>query len=118
MSLATARNIGIILLIAAIVVIVPGGGTGASVVIQAISLAFLAALGWVASGMYRQNRTRLYALGDARRAVLYAALAVATLTLTATSRLWSTSAGSVAWLVLLGGAAYAVFAVVWSARKY
>jgi hypothetical protein len=118
MSLATARNIGIILVIAAIVVVVPGGGTGASVVIQAISLAFLAALGWVASLMYRQNRTTLYALGDARRAVLYAALVVATLTLTATSRLWSTSAGSVAWLVLLGGAAYAVFAVVWSARKY
>ena len=83
MSLATARNIGIILVIAAIVVIVPGGGTGASVLIQAISLAFLAALGWVASLMYRQNRTTLYGLGDARRAVLYAALVVATLLLAA-----------------------------------
>jgi drug/metabolite transporter (DMT)-like permease len=118
MSLSTARNILIILVIAALVVILPGGGTGASVVIQAISLAFLACLGWVASIMYRQNRTTLYALGDGRRAVLYAALAVATLTLTATPRLWSSSGGSVAWLVLMGACAYAVFAVVWSARKY
>ena len=118
MSLATGRNILIILVIAALVVVVPGGGTGASVVIQAVSLLFLACLGWIASIMYRQNRTTLYSLGDGRRAVLYGALAVATLTLTATSRLWSTSGGSVAWLVLMGASAYAVFAVVWSARKY
>jgi hypothetical protein len=118
MSPSTARNILIILVIAAIVVVVPGGGTGASVVIQAISLAFLACIGWIASIMYRQNRTALYGLGDRRRAILYAALAVATLTLTATPRLWSTSGGSVAWLVLIGACAYAVFATVWSARKY
>jgi len=73
---------------------------------------------WIASVTYRQRRAELYSLGDARRAALYAAAAVATLTLTATSRLWHTSAGSVAWLVLLGGAAYTAFAVLWAARKY
>jgi hypothetical protein len=118
MSRTTARNILIIVVIAALVVAVPGGGTGATVVIQAVSLLFLACLGWIAMIMYRQYRTTLYSLGDRRRAMLYGALAVATLTLTATSRLWSTSAGSVAWLVLMGAAAYAAFAVVWSARKY
>jgi hypothetical protein len=118
MSRTTARNILIIVVIAALVVIVPGGGTGATVVIQAVSLLFLASMGWIASIMYREHRTTLYSLGDGRRAVLYGAVAVATLTLTGTSRLWATSAGSVAWLLLLGAAAYAVFAVVWSARKY
>jgi hypothetical protein len=118
MSLSTARNIGIILAIAALIVVVPGGGTGASVVVQVISLTFLACLGWVASIMYRQYRTELYSLGDGRRAVLDGAVGVATLPLTATSRLWSTSGGSVAWLLLLGASAYAVFSVVWSARKY
>ena len=39
-------------------------------------------------------------------------------TLTGTSRLWASSAGSVAWLLLMGACVYAVFAVVWSARKY
>jgi hypothetical protein len=118
MSLATARNIAIVLVIAALVVVVPGGGTGANVALQAASLAFLATLGWFASIMYRQHRAAVYSLGDRRRAIVYAALAVATLTLTDTSRLWHTGAGSVAWLVLLGGAAYAVIAIVWAARKY
>jgi hypothetical protein len=43
---------------------------------------------------------------------------VATLTLIATSKLWATGAGSVAWLILLAGSAYAAFAVLWSARQY
>ncbi len=115
----TLRNVAIILVIAALVVVVPGGGTGASVALQAASLAFLATLGWFASVMYRQHRLALYSLGDARRAILYAALAVATLTLTATARMW-TSGGlaSVAWVVLLGASVYAVVTVLWSARRY
>jgi hypothetical protein len=112
------RNVLIVLVIAALVVVVPGGGQGASVAIQVISLTFLAAIGWVASLMYREHRLSLYALGDHRRAVLYVAAGVATLTLTATSRLVHTGAGTVVWLLLLGGAAYAAFAVVWAARKY
>lgn len=112
------RNILIVLVIAALVDLVPGGGTGATVAVQAVSLGFLGALAWIAAVMYRQHRTELYSLGDGRRAALYAAAAVATLTLTATPRLWHTSAGSVAWLVLVGSAAYTAFAVLWSARKY
>jgi hypothetical protein len=118
MSLAAARNILIILVIAALVVLIPGGGTGASVALQAVYLIFLATIGWFASIMYRQHRTTLYALGDRRRAVLYVALGVAAVVLTGTSKLWGSSAGSVAWLVLLGAAVYAVIAVVWTARRY
>jgi hypothetical protein len=32
--------------------------------------------------------------------------------------MWGSPAGSVAWLVLMGAAIYAVFAIVWAARKY
>lgn len=118
MSLATFRNIVIILAIAAAVALIPGGGHGANVVLQAASLLFLATLGWFASIMYRQHRVTLYGLGDRRRALLYAALTVGTVTLTGTSKLTSTSAGSLAWLLLLGAALYTVIAVVWSARRY
>ena len=118
MSLATARNIAIILVIAALIVVVPGGGTGAAVAGQAAALAFLATMGWFAAVQYRQHRVALYSLGDRRRAILYVALGVATLTLTATPRLWATSGGSVAWLVLIGACAYAMITVIWSARKY
>ncbi len=116
MSLTNLRNIAIILALAALVVLVPGGGTGSNVAIQAVSLVFLATLVWFAVTMYRQHRISLYGLGDRRRAVLYCALAVGTLTLTATPRLWQTSVGSVAWLVLLAAAIYAVIAVVWVRR--
>jgi hypothetical protein len=114
----TVRNIAILLVIAALVVLIPGGGTGASVAIQAASLAFLGSFAWVASRLYREHRVAIYSLGDSRRATLYGAVAVAALTLTATSRLWETAAGEIVWFALLAGAAYAAFAVIWSARKY
>jgi hypothetical protein len=119
MSINTnVRNVVIVLALAAVVALVPGGGTTANVVIQAVSLIFLASIVWVASIMYRQHRSALYALGEGRRAALYAAVGVLAITLTATPQLWRTSAGSVAWLVLIGVSVYTGFAVVWAARKY
>ena len=115
---ATVRNVLIVLVIAALVALVQGGQTAANVAIQAVTLAFLGTLVWFGVLMYRERRVSLYALGDGRRALLYVAAGVATLTLTATSRLWNTGAGSVAWLILLAGSAYAVFSVLWSARRY
>lgn len=112
-----ARNVAIVFALAAIVALVPGGGTGANVVLQAVSVIFLGALAWVAGIYYREHRISLLALGDARRAVLYAAIAALAVTLTATDRLWHTSAGSVAWLVLMGASLYAGGAVLWSARR-
>jgi hypothetical protein len=114
----TVRNVLIVLAIAAVVALVQGGVTAANVAIQAVTLAFLGTLVWFAALNYRERRASLYALGDRRRALLYVAAGVATLTLTATSKLWATGAGSVAWLLLLAGSAYAMFAVLWSARKY
>lgn len=115
---ANVRNVLIVLALAALVVLIPGGGHGATIAIQVVSLVFLASIGWVASILYRQHRMDLYALGDGKRFTLYAAAGVAAVTLTATQRLWSTPSGEVAWFILLGGAVYAAFAVVWSARKY
>jgi hypothetical protein len=112
-----ARNIAIVLALAALVVYAPGGGTGSRIVIQAVSIAFLAVIGWFASVMYRQHRVALYSLGDGRRAGLYGAIAVAVLTLSATARLLATGPGVLLWFVLVGGAAYTVIAIVWTARS-
>jgi drug/metabolite transporter (DMT)-like permease len=117
-TVKNVRNVAIVLALAAIVSIVPGGGTGADVVLQTVSVVFLAALAWVAGIYYRENRITLLSLGDARRAVLYGSIAALAVTLTATDRLWHTSAGSVAWLVLMGAALYAGGAVLWSMRRY
>lgn len=118
MSLATARNIAIILAIAALAAVIPGGGTAASIALQALYLVFLGVLGWFAVLMYRQHRNSLYALGERRRALLYTAVAVAVVVLTGTTKMWQTSLGQVAWLVLLGIAVYAVTAILWTARRY
>jgi hypothetical protein len=118
MALKDVRNIAIVLALAAIVDIVPGGGTAADVVITAVTLIFLAALAWVASISYREHRNSLYLLGDRRRALLYVAIGVIAVTLTATARLWHSPLGSVAWLVLIAGAIYAGIWVLLSARRY
>jgi hypothetical protein len=115
---ANVRNVLIIAALAAVVAFAPGGGTGSNVVLQAVWLVFLAALVWVGLITYRERRTQLYGLGDRRRAALYGAAATLAVTLTATHRLWNTAAGSVAWLVLVGGAVYVGGTVLWSARQY
>jgi multisubunit Na+/H+ antiporter MnhB subunit len=115
---STARNVIIVLALAAIVAFAPGGGTGGGVILTAVYLVFLGALGWVGSILYRERRESMYTLGEGRRAVLYGAIVVLAVTLTATNRLWASSPGSVAWLVLVGGSIYAIFAIVWAARRY
>ncbi len=114
----TIRNIVIVLAIAALIVLIPGGGSGGTFALQAVSLVFLGVLGWFAYVSYRENRIALYSFGDGRRGILYAAAGVVVVTLTATNRLFASTTGKLAWLLLLIGAAYAVFAVIWSARKY
>jgi hypothetical protein len=114
----TARNVVIVLAIAALVALVQGGQTAANVALQALSLVFLGVIVYFLSIIYRQYRVTLYGLGDRRRVILYVALGVGTLTLTATSKLWATGAGSVAWVLLLAASVYAVFTIAWSARKY
>jgi hypothetical protein len=116
----TLRNVAIVLGIAALIVLVPGGGSGANFAGQAVGLAFLATAGWFAYTMYRQHRVELESLGAGRRAILYVAAGVAVLTLTAESRLWSGggTGGKIAFLLLLGAAGYAAFAVIRSARRY
>jgi hypothetical protein len=116
--LTTLRNIAIVMAIAALVVLIPGGGTGATFALQAVSVLFFAVVGWVVATMYRQNRLGLYSLGGRRRAILYASAGLVVLTLTGTSRLFQTTPGKIVWLLLLIAAAYAAFAVVWSARRY
>lgn len=118
MTFATARNIVIILALAALVAIVPGGGTAASVLLEALWLAFIVAMGWVASLLYRQHRTTLYGLGEGRRALLYGAVLVLVVTITATHRLWETTPGRLGWLALVGGSVYAGCSVIWAARRY
>ena len=111
------RNVLILLALAALVAIVPGGGTASNVVLQALSLAFIAAFGWVGMILYREHRVTLYSLGDRRRAILYVSAGIVVLTLSASPKLWHTGGGKLAWFALLALALYGAGAVLWSARR-
>jgi hypothetical protein len=112
------RNIGIILVLAAVVDGVTAGRYAADTVRQAISLAFLAAFAWIASRLYREHRTTLYSLGTQRRAIVYCAAGAAALDLIAYDRLTETGLGSLVWMLVLAGAAYALYAVYRSHKEY
>ncbi len=112
------RNAIIVFVIAAIVYAIPSGDFALAFVVQAISLGFLAALAWIAARLYREHRTEIYALGDRRRAVLYIALGMAALAITALDRLFASGIGTVIWLLVLGGCGFALYSVYRSTREY
>jgi predicted ABC-type exoprotein transport system permease subunit len=112
------RNVIIVLVLAGLVVAIPGGGTASSVFIAAISLLFFGAFVFGGTRLYREHRTTIYSLGDGRRAIIYTAAAVAVLVISATSKMWSSGVGTIAWILLLGACAYAAFVVIWAQRQY
>lgn len=113
------RNISLIALMAAVIYALGNTGDFAlSFLVTLISLAFLAALAWIASRLYQEHRVEIYALGTRRRATVYVAFGVGALALTAIDRLWASHVGAVVWLVLLGCCVYALYAVWRSTREY
>jgi hypothetical protein len=114
----TARNVAIIALIALAIVAVPGAGAGADTLMAVISLAFLAAIAWLVQRLYIENRLTLWSMTTVHRALLYGAVAVVFMTLTATDRLWDSGVGTIAWFALLGGAAFAAYYAWTESRRY
>jgi peptidoglycan/LPS O-acetylase OafA/YrhL len=113
------RNIAVIAAIAAVIYALGSTGDFAlSFLVTLISLAFLAAMAWIASRLYREHRADIYALGTRRRAIVYIALGVGALALSAVDRLTASGFGTVIWLVVLGCCIYALYAVWRSSREY
>jgi hypothetical protein len=115
----TARNWGIIALIALAVVALPAGGSTLNVVMTLLSVAFFAAIALFGYRLYHEHHFTLDALTDRQRFVLYASIGIAMLNFTATSRLFNEGgAGVLIWLVLLGLCSYGVMWVYVSYRRY
>jgi len=118
MSLRTARNIGIVGLVALGIALIPGGGDTANLVLAALSLGFIAAIGFLGYRLYIENRFTLWSMSVRHRALLYGGLAGVVATLTATSRLWESGFGTVMWFVLLGGSGLAIYHAWVESRRY
>lgn len=114
----TAVNVAIVVALAAAVAFLPGAGVAASMFVWLVALVFWGALAWFVARMYREYRDEIYGLGDRMRAVLYASVGVAVITVAATNRLWDTPAGVLAWFVLVGAACYGVYAAWRQHRAY
>ena len=86
MSMSTARNVAIVLLLAAAVAFLPGGGTTAGLIAGILSTLIMVSLVFFVYRFYREHRLELDGLGDRWRGLLYGAIGVVVLALAALPR--------------------------------
>jgi hypothetical protein len=111
-------NAAIVLLLALLVAFAPHGGNAAEAVLTAITMAFLAAITWTLYVFSRENQLTLAALGDGRRAILYGSLGIIALLIAGSDELFSTGAGTLAWILLFAGSIAAIYLVWREATTY
>jgi O-antigen/teichoic acid export membrane protein len=116
--MAAARNIAIILALAALVAFAPGGGDSAALVSAILFTLLNVVFVFFGVRFYRERRMDIYSLGDRGRALLYGGLAGIVLALAATGRWLNTPAGTIAWIVLIGGSIAALVTVFREYREY
>jgi hypothetical protein len=113
-----ARNIAIILVLALGVAFLPGGSNAADTVLTALTMGFLAAIAWLLYTVSRQNRLTLATLSDGRRAILYGAFGLIALLIAGTDEMFDTGGGTLAWILLLGVSAAAIWRIWLEANTY
>ena len=114
-----ARNILIVLLLAVAVWLLPGGGEASGTIANLLTVILTAGLLFFGYRLYMELRTTLVGLDDRTRALLYGALALFTLAIVATSRLWDQGGlGALVWFSLIGLSVWAVFRVWRSYQEY
>jgi hypothetical protein len=106
------------MLLALVVAFLPAGGNVAEALLTAITMGFLAAIAWTLFVLSRQNQLTLATLSDARRAILYAAFGVLALLIAGSDELFSSSGGTLIWIVLLGASIAAIWRVWMDANTY
>jgi hypothetical protein len=114
----TARDVGIIMLLAVAVAFAPNGGNVAEAIFTALTMGFLAAIAWTVYGLSRQNQLTLATLSDGRRAILYGAIGLIALLVAGSDRLFSTGGGTLLWILLLGASVAAIWRIWVEANTY
>lgn len=114
----TARDVGIIMLLALAVAFAPNGGNVAEAIFTALTMGFLAAIAWMIYVLSRQNQLTLATLSDGRRAILYGALGLIALLVAGTDKLFATGGGTLLWILLLGASIVAIWRIWMEANTY
>jgi hypothetical protein len=112
------RNIAIIAVLALGVAFVPGGGTVADTVIAAITMGFLAAIGFLGYRLYMENQLTISTLTDRQRIVLYGALGLIAVMIAGADELLDSSGGVLIWIGLIALSVLAIVRVWTDAHSY
>jgi hypothetical protein len=114
------RNIAIIVVLAVAVWKLPGGGEASMTISNLLWIVFIGGLLFFGYRMYMEHRETLFGLTERQRGMLYAAFALATITIVATRRMWDEGGGlgAILWLGFLGLSVYAVYSVWRAHREY
>ncbi len=114
------RNIGIILGITLVVWLVPGGDRASVTVSNVLSIVFVGGLLFFGYRLYMEHRETIFSLPERQRGILYAAIALATITIVATGRMWQDGGGlgAILWLAFLGLAIWGLITVWRAYREY
>jgi hypothetical protein len=108
------RNVGIIIGLALVVWLVPGGDTASVTISNLLSIVFI--FGY---RMYMEHRESIFGLAERTRGILYAAIALGTITLVATSTMWDAGGlGAMLWLAFMVLAIWGLLYVWRAYREY
>lgn len=114
----TARNVGIVMLLALGVAFLPGGGNVAEAVLTALTMGLLAGITWMVYVLSRENQLTLATLSDGRRAILYGAIGMILLLIAGSDRLFSSGGGTLLWILLLAASVAAIWKIWMEANTY
>jgi hypothetical protein len=110
------RNIGIIIGLALVVWLVPGGDTASVTISNLLSIVFIGGLLFFGYRMYMEHRESIFGLAERTRGILYAAIALGTITLVATSTMWDAGGlGAMLWLAFM---VLAIWGLLYAWRAY
>jgi hypothetical protein len=114
------RNIAIIVGLALVVWLVPGGERASVTVSNLLTVVFVGGLLFFGYRLYMEHRETIFGLPERQRGILYAAIALATITIVATRRMWQDGGGlgAVLWLAFLGLAVWGLMTVWRAYREY
>lgn len=112
-------NVAILIALALAVWLLPGGDTGSATIYNVLMVVLWGGLLFFGYRLYMEHRMTLHSLDDRMRGLLYGSLALATLALVATSRLWNEGGfGALIWFALIGLAVWGMIAVWRAYREY
>ncbi len=112
------RNIAIIALLALAITVLPGGGNVTAAILTTLSLIFIAAIGLLLARTWKQTSLTRDSMSQRSRMIFYVSLGALALMLAGLDEMFATGGGTVAWILIAGGAVYGLITSWREASSY